>query len=157
MEDDFILKPNAWHEIESFLNSDCQDNQWDRVLVDVFEFYDGWQQWGHNSTCQDQNNPAKKHMVNDAHGFGAHLQIFRTSSLRKYLERNSVHIMDHADSDPKDTIVRYWNPDIVLQSSMAFRKGYAKMIPKFCSRKVAGSNIQAAHLPEKSGLGAFKC
>eukprot|EP00746_Dinoflagellata_sp_MGD_P125931 gnl/MRDRNA2_/MRDRNA2_60836_c0_seq1.p1 gnl/MRDRNA2_/MRDRNA2_60836_c0~~gnl/MRDRNA2_/MRDRNA2_60836_c0_seq1.p1 ORF type:complete len:290 (+),score=35.89 gnl/MRDRNA2_/MRDRNA2_60836_c0_seq1:107-976(+) len=167
LEDDVILKEDFWQKMQSFLSSDCTGEQWDRVLVDTFRFgVDGCICPCAGDACLEpphaqknictapKNTYSEDHVITTARGYGTHVQIFRTSSLMKYLHQKNAQILDHT-IDPEGAVVRYWNPDVVKQADM-----YAsEQLPMSCSDSVKESNIVAlAGVPAVSDTEfAFEC
>lgn len=166
LEDDIIITKSFWSKVQSFLKSDCEGDHWDRVVVDTFLYSDGGGNQGtaekSNYTCQHKDG--EKHIVTNDHGWGTHFQIFRTSSLEKYLQHQEFDVLDAKTLDPPGTIVRYWNPGVAMQISQMKRSNYVgfktdEQIPKLCeSEAVAKSDIMMARqIEDKDPKFAFKC
>lgn len=136
MEDDLILHDETkfWHELSSFLGSDCEGDQWDRVVVDTFAGSGKSKQY----SCKHQNG--EKHTISDATGAGTVLQIFRTSALHKYLGQTNPFITDKwQDQDVTNGTLRVWKPNIANQAGRVRQEELAP----YCSKTISKSDIVA--------------
>jgi len=152
LEDDVIFdQAQFWPELQNFLDSDCEDHVWDQILVDTIHMKKPGKQY----LCTNQME--QKRTITSGLGYGTHMQIFRTSSLHKYLSQMTLHTTDKWSAAPGNTTLRGWNPNLVLQSSQLKKLGIVEKLPSFCGRSTMHSDIESfARVPTTPKL-AFEC
>lgn len=154
LEDDTIFdQENFWPQLQKFLDSDCEGQQWDQVLVDTIHAKGKGKEYSCKNHALGTAGP-----ISSTLGYGTHMQIFRTSSLHKYLDQKEVHTTDKWSMSPKDTILRGWYPNMVLQTSQLKKLGKLDKLPSFCSASTEHSDIEVAKFAKtQPSKLAFEC
>lgn len=157
LEDDVIFD-NAvfWPKLQSFLDSDCEGKLWDLVEVDTLQA----KEIGQSYACKDQK---ERHTITSGLGYGTHVQIFRTSSLPKFLAQTMTHTTDKWSMAPKNVTIRGWNPGMVLQGSQLKKFGQLDQLQTFCDPSTMHSDIDVKGSSNKRNVSfaktefAFEC